>query len=123
MFLLRRSSIGSDEKSGHAKMFWSVVAPLAALVALTGSSRSQSLLDVSLKYLQRHGVPCQAVVRVSSLDSVDDVATCQDGRQWVLLWVENEIAFVNPSSQDLYRWRRDAHALYPYLYCDKKTDL
>lgn len=124
MFLLRQSYIGSDDKSGHKKMFLWVATPLAAaLVALAGSSRAQSLLDVSLKFLQRHGVPCQTVVKVGTLNSVDEVATCQDGRQWVLLWLENEIAFVNPSSQDLYRWHREAHALYPHLYCDRKTDL
>ena len=106
-----------------ARMFSWVVASLAALVALTGSSRAQSPLDVSLTYLQRHGVPCQAVVKVDSLDSSDEVATCQDGRQWVLFWLENEIAFVNPSSQDLYRWRREAYASHPFLYCDRTTDL
>lgn len=123
MFLLRGSSISSGDKSGHKKMFSWVITPLVALVALTVNSRSQSPLDVSLKYLQRHGVPCNAVMKVGSLDNLDEVATCQDGRQWVLLWLENEIAFVIPSSQDLYRWHREAHALYPFLYCDRKTDL
>jgi hypothetical protein len=71
-----------------------VVASLVAIVALAASSHSQSLLDVSLTYLQRHEVPCQSVVKVDSTDQLDEVATCQDGREWVLLWLENEIAFV-----------------------------
>ena len=97
-----------------------MIAPLMALVALTGSSRSQSLLEVSLTYLQRHGVPCKSVVKIDSVDTLDEVATCQDGSEWVLFWLENEIAFVHPGSHQLYRWRRDVHNLHPYLYAIEK---
>jgi hypothetical protein len=110
-------------KVGGKWIFSWVVAPSVAIVALAASSHSQSLLDVSLTYLQRHEVPCQSVVKVDSTDQLDEVATCQDGREWVLLWLENEIAFVHPGSRELYRWRREAYISYPSLYGASKPNV
>jgi len=111
MSLLR--SNGKLWKNGT--LSW-ILAPSAALVALTASSQSQSLSEVSLTYLQRHGVPCQSVVKVGSTDNMDEVAICQDGREWVLFWLEDEVAFVRPGSRQLYRWRPDVNISFPDLY-------
>jgi hypothetical protein len=100
---------------GTGALSW-ILAPSVALVALTASSRSQSLSEVSLTYLQRHGVPCQSVVKVDSTIDLDEVATCEDGREWVMFWLEDEVAFVNPGSRRLYRWRLDVNRSFPYLY-------
>jgi hypothetical protein len=61
-------------------------------------------------------------VKIDSTDTLDEVATCQDGSEWVLFWLENEIAFVRPGSHQLYRWRRDVYNLYPYLYSIEKGE-
>ena len=119
--LQRRVQRYGWDKAGKGILSW-MIGPLIALMALTGSSRSQSLLEVSLTYLQRHGVPCKSVVKIDSTDTLDEVATCQDGSEWVLLWLENEIAFVRPGSHQLYRWRRDVYNLYPYLYSIEKGE-
>jgi hypothetical protein len=111
MSLLR--SNGKLWKNGT--LSW-ILAPSAALVALTASSQSQSLSEVSLTYLQRHGVPCQSVVKVDSTDNMDEVAICQDGREWVLFWLENEVAFVCPGSRQLYRWHPEVNSSFPDLY-------
>ena len=71
-----------------------MLVPSVALIALTASSQSQSLSEVSLTYLQRHGVPCQSVVKVDHTDSMDEIAICQDGREWAMFWLEDEVAFV-----------------------------
>ena len=96
-------------------VFWAV-APSVALAAFTAASSSQSLSEVSLTYLQRHGVPCQSVVKVDSTDDLDEVAICQDGREWVMFWLEDEVAFVRPGSRQLYRWRLDVYISFPDLY-------
>ena len=110
------SLLRSNAKLGsNGTLSW-ILAPSVALVALTASSQSQSLSEVSLTYLQRHGVPCQSVVRVDSTDNLDEVAVCQDGREWVLFWLEDEVAFVRPGSRQLYRWRPDVNISFPDLY-------
>ena len=110
------SLLRSNGKLGsNGTLSW-ILAPSVTLVALTASSQSQSLSEVSLTYLQRHGVPCQSVVRVDSTDNMDEVAICQDGREWVLFWLEDEVAFVRPGSRQLYRWRPDVNISFPDLY-------
>src|SRR5258708_5750809 len=99
MSLLRSNAI-----SGSSGKVWWILAPSLTLMALTASSQSQSLAEVSLTYLQRHGVPCQSVVKVDSTDNMDVIAICQDGREWVMFWLEDEVAFVRPGSRQLYRW-------------------
>jgi len=110
------SLLRSNGKLGnHGTLSW-ILAPSVTLVALTASSQSQSLSEVSLTYLQRHGVPCQSVVKVDSTDNMDQIAICQDGREWVLFWLEDEVAFVRPGSRQLYRWRLDVNSSFPDLY-------
>jgi hypothetical protein len=89
---------------------------LVVLSALAADVWSQSLLETSLTFLQRHGVPCVAVVKIDSSYSLDEVAICEDGRQWVLFWLEDEIAFIQPSSRELFRWRREVFDSYPSYY-------
>ena len=64
-------------------------------------------------FLQRHGVPCQSVVKVDSTDNIDEVAICEDGREWVMFWLENEVAFVRPGSRQFYRWSPDLYSAFP----------
>jgi len=111
MSLLRSNAI-----SGSSEKVWWILAPSLALMALTASSQSQSLSEVSLTYLQRHGVPCQSVVKVDSTDNMDEIALCEDGREWVLFWLEDEVAFVRPGSRQLYRWRPEVNISFPDLY-------
>jgi hypothetical protein len=92
--------------------FWASVAGVALFP--TSSTRSQDLCDVAHTYLQRHDVPCLSVTHVDRAE--DMVATCQDGREWALFFVENEVAFVHPRTGDLYRWQREVHRAYPELY-------
>jgi hypothetical protein len=110
------SLLRSNGKLGsNGTLSW-ILALSVALVALTASSQSQSLSEVSLTYLQRHGVPCQSVVKVDSTDNMDEVAICQDGREWVMFWLEDEVAFVRPGSRQLYRWSLDVNISFPDLY-------
>ena len=110
------SLLRSNGKLGNNGTLSWILAPSVTLVALTASSQSQSLSEVSLTYLQRHGVPCQSVVKVDSTDDMDQVALCEDGREWVLFWLEDEVAFVRPGSRQLYRWRPDVNISFPDLY-------
>jgi hypothetical protein len=110
------SLLRSNGKLGsNATLLW-ILSPSVALVALMASAQSQSLSEVSLTYLQRHGVPCQSVVKVDSTNNLDEVAICQDGREWVIFWLEDDVAFVRPGSRQLYRWRLDAYISFPDLY-------
>ncbi len=61
-------------------------------------------------------MPCQSVVRVDNTDNLDEVAICQDGREWVMFWLEDEVAFVRPGSRQLYRWSLDVNISFPDLY-------
>ena len=110
------SLLRSNGKSGNNGALSWILAPSVTLVALTASSQSQSLSEVSLTYLQRHGVPCQSVVKVDSTDNMDQVVLCEDGREWVLFWLEDEVAFVRPGSRQLYRWRPDVNISFPDVY-------
>ena len=110
------SLLRSNGKLGNNGTLSWILAPSVTLVALAASSQSQSLSEVSLTYLQRHGVPCQSVVKVDSTDNMDQVALCEDGREWILFWLEDEVAFVRPGSRQLYRWRLDVNSSFPDLY-------
>ena len=88
---------------------------LAALF-LSGSARAQDLNGVAHQFLQRHGVPCLRVLKVGSPRDLGERATCQDGREWALFWLEDEIAFVHPQTGDAYRWDRQLHLSHPELY-------
>ncbi len=84
---------------------------------LSRSAYSQDQNGVAHQYLQRHGVPCRFVLKVGIPSNFGaEVATCQDGREWVLMWLENEIAFVHPRTHELYRWDRHIHISHPEIY-------
>jgi hypothetical protein len=85
------------------------------------STYSQELNSVALQFLQRHGVPCLFVLKVGSTNGLDEVATCQDGREWALLWIEDEIAFLRATTRELYKWDRDVYISHPELYGSKRT--
>ncbi len=83
---------------------------------LSCNAYSQELNRVALQFLQRHGVPCLFVVKVGSTKGLDEVATCQDGREWALFWIEDEIAFVQPPTREFYKWDSEVYIAYPELY-------
>ena len=82
---------------------------------LCPGTHAQELNDASLAFLKLHRVPCLAVITVGTF-VLDDVVTCEDGREWMLFWLENEVAFVNPETRELYKWRWEINALYPQVY-------
>jgi hypothetical protein len=67
------------------------------------SAHAQESNDVALKFLKLHRVPCLAVTKVATV-VLDEVVTCEDGREWMLFWLENEVAFVNRETRELYKW-------------------
>jgi hypothetical protein len=79
------------------------------------SAHAQELNDPTLAFLKLHRVPCLAVVKVSTV-VLDEVVRCEDGREWMLFWLENEVAFVNSETRELYKWQWELNELYPYLY-------
>jgi hypothetical protein len=56
------------------------------------------------------------VVKVDSTDNLDEIAICQDGREWAMFWLEDEVAFVRPGSRQLYKWSPDLNSSFPYIY-------
>jgi hypothetical protein len=99
---------------------WGIGVTLAALV-FSCSSHSQELNAVAREYLQRHRVPCLLVLKVGIPEALGEVATCQDGREWALFWLEDEIAFVQPTTHELYKWDREVYLSYPALYGSTKA--
>jgi hypothetical protein len=89
---------------------------VSASALLSFSAQSEDLRDVTLRFLQRHGVPCGSVTKVDSPHGMDEVAVCDDGREWALFWLEDEIAFVHPRTRELYRWQTDVYRSHPQLY-------
>jgi len=59
-------------------------------------------------------------VKVGIPQALGEVATCQDGREWALYWVENEIAFVQPTTREPYKWEWEVYISYPELYGGSK---
>ena len=96
---------------------WAILASaVSALALLSFSAQSQDLRDVTLRFLQRHAVPCLSVTKVDSPHGMDEVAICEDGREWALFWLEDEIAFVHPRTGEFYRWQLDVYETQPQLY-------
>ncbi len=93
---------------------------LAALLLSFGANMqdpsAQDLSSVAHRFLQRHGVPCGSVLKVGSPADLGEVATCDDGREWALFWLEDEIAFVDPRTREAYRWDPEIYGTYPELY-------
>ena len=98
---------------------WSTCVALGAFFP-SCSTYSQELNGVALQFLQRHGVPCPFVLKVGSTNGLDEVATCQDGREWALFWIEDEIAYVHPQTRELYKWDSEVYIAYPELYGGSK---
>ena len=71
------------------------------MLFLSGSTYAQELNAVAHKFLKRHGVPCLLVLKVGSPRDMGEVATCQDGREWALFWLEDEIAYVQPQTREV----------------------
>ena len=88
---------------------------VAAVLFLAFGCRAQNLDGSYLTFLQKHGVPCRAIQTVGTRN-LDYSVTCDDGREWLLFWLENEVALVRPDYNDLYRWRLDTYQAFPSLY-------
>jgi hypothetical protein len=88
---------------------------LAALL-VPCSAYAQELNDVAHRFLQRHGVPSVVVLKVGSPCDLGEVATCQDGREWALFWLEDEIAFVHSQTRESYKWNRQIYLSHPEIY-------
>ncbi len=113
-----RASHGPDAFDGHATLtpglWWTSVA--LATLFLSCNAYAQDLNGVAQQFLQRHGVPCQRVLKVGSPRDMGEVATCQDGREWALFWLEDEIAIIQPRTGDAYKWDREVYLSHPELY-------
>lgn len=105
----------SDRRPTPTRISWDICALLGALF-LSFSVCSQDLNAVAHKFLQRHGVPCLSVLKVGAPYDLAEVATCEDGREWALFWLEDEIGFVDPQRREAYKWDRQTYRLYPELY-------
>src|SRR5262249_44810183 len=88
----------------------------------SAQDRSKDLSNVAQRFLQRHGVPCHSVVKVGSPQNLGEVATCDDGREWALFWLEDEIAFIQPRTREAYRWDPETYVSYPELYSRTRSD-
>ena len=91
--------------------------PAVAIAALfpTFGPYSQGLHDVALAFLKRHSVPCLFVTHVERT-SPDMIATCHDGREWALFFLEGEAAFVQPHTREPYKWRPEVYMSHPEVY-------
>jgi len=94
---------------------------VAAAQFLAVGSHAEDCAGVALKFLRLHDVPCQAPLAIDH-SSLDYGVTCADGRSWALFWLENEVAYVEPQTGTLYRWRRELSASYPNLYGGLRVD-
>lgn len=116
----RRRGRGSGAFDPHAMvttgLWWTCVALGTLLVSR--SACTQELNDVAHRFLQRHGVPCLLVLKVGSPGPYDisEVATCQDGREWALFWLEDEIALVLPQTREPYKWDRQIYLSHPEIF-------
>ena len=95
---------------------WRLSLPVGFAAALLAfDAQSFDWPGVALKFLQRHAVPCAAVAKMDSVLGAD-IATCEDGREWALFWVENEVAFIDARTRRFYRWQADLYRSHPQLY-------
>lgn len=111
----------SDRPPTLTQMTWSTGALLSAFFLSSGAF-AQDLNGVAYKFLQRHGVPCLSVLNVGATNDFAEVAACEDGREWALFWLEDEIGFVDPQRREAYKWDRQTYLLYPELYSRPHAD-
>lgn len=113
-----RRARGSGALDAHALSAAGVLWTCVALGTLFCSCRAyaEDLQEVARKFLQRHGVPCEIVLKVGSPRDMGEIATCQDGREWALFWLEDEIAFVHTQTGEAYKWDRQIYLSYPDIY-------
>ena len=104
----------SDGQPVSAHRTWTCLA--VAMFLFPSSAGSQDLDEVAHRFLRRHGVPCLYVVKVGVPVDLGEVATCEDGREWALFWIENEIAFIHPQTREAYKWDREIYLSFPQLY-------
>lgn len=95
-------------------IFWGCIALGAPFLAC--SAYSQELNGIAHRFLQRHGIPCLSVLKVDFRDALGEAATCEDGREWALFWLEDEIAIVQAQTGELYKWDREIYRSYPQIY-------
>jgi hypothetical protein len=96
-------------------IWWTCIA--LGTLFLSGSTYAQESNGVAQKFLQRHGVPCLFVLKVGSPGGMEEeIATCQDKREWALFWLEGEIAFVHPHTREPYKWDRQIYVSHPEIY-------
>ena len=104
--------------------YWAMSVSAACAVLLVRSAHSEDLFsrhaeelrNVTLQFLHLHAVPCGSVTKVESVLGMEEIATCEDGREWALFWLENEVAFVHPRTSELYRWQADVYKSQPQRY-------
>ena len=105
-------------RASRLTIWWTCIA--LGTLFLSCSTYAQELNGVAHKFLQRHGVPCLFVLKVGSPGDMGEVATCQDGREWALFWLEDEIAFVHPQTRESYKWDRQIYLSHPEIYAGPK---
>ena len=104
------------------KRRWTIsLAVVLAAALLPAGVQAFDWPGVALKFLRRHAVPCGAIAKVVSVLGAD-VATCRDGREWALFWVEDEVALIDARTRRLYRWEPDVYGAYPQLYGSSAPD-
>lgn len=106
----------SDRQPTLTQMTWGMGVLLSAFFLSFSAACSRDLSGVAYRFLERHGVPCLSVLKVASTNELAEVATCEDGREWALFWLEDEIGFVDPQSREPYKWDRQTYLVYPELY-------
>jgi hypothetical protein len=81
-----------------------------ALVSAHGANRQLSVAKPLRSFFNVPPAPWSAL-----RGSGYEVAICQDGREWAMFWLENEVAFVRPGSRQFYKWVQTSivHSLIP----------
>jgi hypothetical protein len=110
-----RGSGAFDPQAPFTPGVWWACVALGALFLSSGAG-AQELNDIAHRFLRRHDVPCLLVVKVGSPGDMGEVATCQDGRDWALFWLEDEIAFVHPQTREPYKWDREIYLAHPEIF-------
>jgi hypothetical protein len=109
--------IASPRSQVLAIMHATRLAIVFAALSAPFSAHAEPLNEVALTYLLRRGVPCLHVTEVDKpIRDFDMTATCDDGRQWALFFIEGEVAFIHPQTGEPFRWQREVYLSYPQVY-------